>query len=176
MFDLYERNRNTASDIFEHLDYFVELCTELQAQSVIELGVRGGVSTSAWLYGLEHSDGHLWSVDIVDQPAIESVRWTFVKGSDTDPAVLVQLPVSVDVVFVDTSHRYEHTLEELNLYLPRVRSGGRIVLHDTEVESPDFTNEHEFPVKRAVELFCSANGLNWSNRENNNGLATVEVP
>ena len=67
--DQYEEACSTPSDIVEHLPYFVTLCQELRAKKVIELGTRGGVSTIAWLYGLELTAGHLWSVDI--QPAPE---------------------------------------------------------------------------------------------------------
>lgn len=170
------RNCEIPSDIHEHLGYMVDLCIELNAQEIIELGVRQGVSTTAWLHGLDQTDGHLWSVDITGRPELHSPRWTFVQGPDTDPETLAKLPEMVDVVFVDTSHAYQHTIEELALYFPRVRPGGRIVLHDTEVERPDLTNEDNFPVKRAVEQFCDANDLHWTNRANNNGLATIEVP
>lgn len=173
--DLFFRNIEISSDVNEHLVYMVDLCVELDAKRIIELGVRQGVSTTAWLHGLEQTDGKLWSVDIEGRPEIHSSRWTFIQGSDTNADVLAKLPESVDIVFVDTSHRFAHTLEELALYTPRVRSGGRIVLHDTEVESPDLTNETDFPVKRAVAQFCDANGYRWTNRENNNGLATIEV-
>ncbi len=176
---LYDQRFAEPSDINEHLPILVGLCLSLNAKRVIELGTRGGVSTVGWLEGLERTDGHLWCVDISSSdPGLPSDRYTFIKGSDTDPDVLAQLPEMVDIVFIDTSHRYQHTLEELAIYYPRVRSGGRIVLHDTEVRRPDgwFDSEVEFPVKRAVELFCDANGLRWSNHENNNGLGIVEVP
>ena len=176
--ELYEQRYTDASDINEHLPIFVGMCEQLDAKKVIELGVRHGVSTVGWLYGLERSDGHLWSVDQTAGPGLQGPRWTFIQGDDCSPEVLAQLPELVDVVFIDTSHRYTHTMQELALYAPRVRSGGRIVLHDTEVEHPDEAPDGEcpFPVKRAVELFCVANGFQWSNRENNNGLATIEVP
>lgn len=174
--DLYAEAINSPSDIWEHLPTFVELCQQLDAQRVIELGVRYGTSTIAWLYGLGQHDGHLWSVDISDQPGLPAARWTFVQGDDRDPAVLAQLPDLVDIVFIDTSHTFAHTLTELKLYSPRVRPGGRIVLHDTEVEAPDLTDEHDFPVKRAIEQFCTTSGYVWSNRTNNNGLGIIEVP
>lgn len=172
---LYEEHCIRPSDIFEHLPTFVALCEQLDAKNVIELGVRGGVSTVAWLYGLEQTDGHLHSVDISAPPEIESDRWTFTRGNDVDPDLVSALPASVDIVFIDTSHTYEQTLQELALYVPKVRSGGVVVLHDTEVEHPDLTEDYNFPVKRAVELFTMANGLSWTNEPKCNGLGTIEV-
>lgn len=176
----YREACNTPSDINEHLPTFVELCRELEAQTVIELGTRGGVSTIAWLYGLKWTGGHCWSVDIAPAPDLAMAHWTFIRGSDLDPATLKQLPDQADVVFIDTSHHYEQTLAELNVYSCRVRPGGKIVLHDTELREPfEFVSEFRqppFPVKRAIEQFCRDEGLVWENRTNNNGLGIVSIP
>jgi hypothetical protein len=47
----------TPSDIVDHLPRFVAMVEELDAQHVIELGTRTGVSTIAWLYGLAKTGG-----------------------------------------------------------------------------------------------------------------------
>ncbi len=75
---------------------------------------------------------------------------------------------------IDTSHLYEQTVKELSLYRWKVRPGGKIVLHDTELERP-YGSTVKFPVKRAVEEFCRDECLTWTNRANNNGLGTIEV-
>ena len=157
---LYKQVAAEPSDIQGHLPRMVDLVAKLNAQAVIELGVRYGTSTVAWLYGLAATGGHLWSVDIVRQHRpIDVDHWTFVEGDDTDPAVLAQLPATVDIVFVDTNHRYEHTRREIELYAPRVRRGGALVFHDTDVEV--FPDDHEpgseppWPVRRAVDEFVA---------------------
>lgn len=176
---MYEQRRGADTDIRDHLAYFVETCEELDAKRVIELGVRDGNSTVAWLYGLDKTEGHLWSVD-PDGRAVGTIpddRWTFVYGYDTDQAVIDQLPTQVDVVFIDTTHYYQHTLDELELYVPRVRPGGRVLLHDTELEMPDGAiNEPAFPVKKAVGEYCALHDLAWANRDFCYGLATVFIP
>lgn len=171
--DLYNERRQQDSDIAGHLEYLAELVVELNAKKVIELGVRGGNSTTAWLHGLEKTGGHLWSVDPIPENDFDHTQWTLIVGDDRDPNVLAQLPDVVDVVFIDTDHLYEHTLTELGLYADRVRSGGRIVLHDTELASVE--NEEPYPVKRAVTLFCESRGWKWTNREHCYGLGTIEV-
>lgn len=172
----YRKAVRVPSDIHQHLPVMVRLCQELEATKVIELGTRGGVSTLAWLYGLEHV-GRLWSVDIDPAPELPYDHWTFIQGSDLDRDVYRQLPDSADVVFIDTSHAYDQTLAELNLYLYKVRPGGRIVLHDTEVRHPrGLPRKPDFPVKRAVEEFCADEGLPWTNLPNCNGLGIIEIP
>lgn len=179
LLDLYTNAYMTPSDIYEHLPTFVDLVRDLDAKEVIELGVRRGVSTIAWLYALEDTDGHLTSVDITPcAHEFPSDRWTFVLGDDTSIYVLKEMPdPPVDIVFIDTSHAYHHTCAELTLYSPYVRSGGRVVLHDTEVEHPEgIEPDKPYPVKRAIELFCDARGFKWTNDERCNGLGIIEVP
>jgi len=175
----YREACNTPSDINEHLPTFVDLCQELNAQNVVELGTRGGVSTIGWLYGLKWTGGHCWSVDIDPAPDLEMKHWTFIQGDDLDPAVFQQLPTA-DIVFIDTTHAFEDTLAELNVYRWKVRPGGKIVLHDTELERPfDFISrlpQPAFPVRCAVEEFCADEDLEWTNYANNNGLGVIDIP
>jgi predicted O-methyltransferase YrrM len=174
----YERLCRTPSDIYLHLPTFVRLVGERNAQHVLELGTRTGVSTVAWLFGLSRTGGRLTSVDIDARPAIgEHDAWTFVQGDDMDPAVFASLEPA-DILFLDTSHHYEHTLRELNLYRHLVRPGGVIVCHDTELMRPEGSPRHDppFPVRRAIEEFCEAEGLSWTNDPRCWGLAQIEVP
>ena len=174
----YRRACETRSDIVEHLPTFVQTVLDLDAQIVIELGTRGGVSTLAWLYGLAQTGGSLWSVDIDPTPAkIEVDAWTFVLGDDLDPDVYGRLPDLADIVFIDTSHGYDQTLAELHLYRWKVRPGGFIMLHDTELERPQGEPARPaWPVKTAIEEYCHEEDLTWSNRPNCYGLGTIEVP
>jgi predicted O-methyltransferase YrrM len=161
------------SDINEHLPTLYDLA---RGKDVIELGVRSGNSTAAFLAAVEQ-DGHLWSVDI-DRPRIpedwfSSPHWTFIQGDDLH--VADQLP-SVDIVFIDTSHTFEQTSAELDLYLPKIQRPGLFLLHDTEVVQPENTSDQPpCPVKVAVDGFCHNYGFAWTNHTNNNGLAVVEV-
>lgn len=164
------------SDVYLYLPLFVELVGALKAQHVIELGTRTGVSTVAFLYGLEGTGGRLTSVDIDPAPEIgEHDHWTFVQGDDCDPEVFSALEPA-DIVFIDTSHTYEHTLRELGLYRWLVKPGGVMLLHDTEVEWPEGAGLGEpFPVMRAVSEFCERERLQWANRKECWGLAIVKV-
>lgn len=177
------------SDINEHLPTFVAAVEELNATRVIELGVRYGVSTIAWMHALQDR-GHLWSVDcsfpvpapgstvnLLDPQGPLGVvdYWTFVLGYDIWPAVYTALPDEVDILFIDTNHVYEETLEELALYYPRVREGGRIFMHDTALETTGnaSTPQPPYPVRTAIEEFCAKKKLRWTNNPNNSGLGTI---
>jgi cephalosporin hydroxylase len=164
------------SDIHEHLPTLVDLVRNHNAQHVIELGTRTGTSTVALLHALEDTGGRLTSIDIEPAPDIGTFdHWTFIQGDDLDPAVTAQL-APADIVFIDTSHHYDQTLKELNLYRWFTRRGGLMVCHDTELEHPYGAPAYpRFPVKTAVEEYCATNGFQWTNRPNCWGLGIIEV-
>jgi len=170
----YRRACETRSDIHEHLPLLAELAA--RADVVVELGVRTGVSTVAWLYGLpEH--GRLFSVDVAPRPDLpDDPRWTFIRGDDTDSDTIAQLPARADVVFIDTSHDYHHTARELDLYRSMVKPGGVIVCHDTELEHPIGVVGPPYPVRRAIGEFCARTGWRWEKRRNCFGLGIIHAP
>lgn len=180
--DEYRRaSRVEGSDIAAHFPRFFQIVAACRPRTILELGVRNGDSTVAWLMALAHvSSGELWSVDIAPCPLPQFAGWRFILGDDLDPAVSAQLPASIDVLFIDTSHAYEHTLSELALYGPRVRRGGFIVCHDTENEHPEEHGEpippqEPFPVKRALDEWCAQHGQHWTNDPQSWGLGVVEI-
>lgn len=170
-------NCSTPSDINEHLPTLAKIATK--AHHVVELGARSGLSTTAWLVGLERSGGRLTSVDISPAPDIgEHANWTHIQGDDTDPAVMAQVD-ECDVLFIDTSHAYEHTLWELRNWSAKVRAGGIIVCHDTELQRPWDPpcpeSDPDFPVASAIEEFCTERGFRWLNMPGCWGLGIIEV-
>ena len=175
--DEYDRLCNTPSDIHLHLPRFVELVESLDARHVIELGTRSGVSTIAFLHALAGTGGRLTSIDIDPAPDLGATfdHWTFIQGDDMDPDVYSQLEPA-DIIFIDTSHHYSHTVQELNVYRWLVKPGGVIVCHDTMLEHPNGAPASpRFPVRRAVEEFVQDNQFQWVNFPDCWGLAIIKV-
>ena len=118
----------------------------------------------------------MWSVDIGDPhvPSTweESGLWTFTKGDDMDPAVIAAQPGAVEVLFLDADpHSYDQTLAELVRYVPRVRHGGVVLVHDTKYEP-----EQSFPVARALTTFCEKARLSWEELGGEYGLGRITIP
>lgn len=179
---IYEHLCTQPSDINEHLSTMHDLAVKLDAQNIIELGVRTGVSSVAWLAALHQTGGHLWSVDVDPAPPMVAghKRCTFIQGDDLDPAVLGQLPELVDLVFIDTLHTFDQTVKELGAYVSRVKTGGCVVLHDIAVETfdhhvGDLAGQPPFPVRKAVEEFVAERDVKVDWYEHNNGLAVITV-
>jgi len=55
----------------------------------------------------------------------------------------------IDSVFIDSSHQYEHTCRELELWPPAVRVGGFVFLHDTSANAAGLDQTQKGGVHRA---------------------------
>lgn len=151
------------TDIDAHVDRFYFAAA--RSQRIIECGVRDGNSTAVFLHGLPPIGGHLWSIDPIAPPGPlpDDPRWTFLLGRSLDRAVLDELPVEVDVVFLDSSVGYDEKIDELREYVPRLVPGGVLFVHDTEA---DF-------VREAVAAYCTEIGGTWVNDPQSHGLAVI---
>jgi predicted O-methyltransferase YrrM len=123
--------------------------------NILEIGVCAGVSTAAFLCGLEKNGGHLWSIDIDPQCAdnFEHPQWTFICADSTKA---LEWTTGLDILFVDGDHHYETVLSDLVTYSPYVKSGGLILLHDVEPDKKNWDinterwtdgrpEEHQYP-------------------------------
>lgn len=178
--DEYLRRCGEGSDIVDHLPTLFDTVCRYPGARVVELGVRSGNSTAALLAAADEVDGHVWSVDIewphVPEWWTGNGRWTLVVGDDL--TVAHSMPDEIDVLMIDTSHYYGHTLDELRAYVPRVVPGGTVLCHDTELASPYGApwDDPPFPVARALDDYCAESGLSWRNITGCNGLGVLEVP
>jgi hypothetical protein len=138
----YDAVKNRPSDINEHIETLYKYATE--CTSVAELGVRGIVSTWAFLRGLrdskikEQAKLRFYAFDIAETDDSEIMRHCFENNIDyTGHFGVSDLAVDIsnetyDMVFIDTAHNYVHCYEELCKFAPRTNK--YIVLHDTTID------------------------------------------
>ena len=182
LMDDYRQRAEPWSDIQDCLERLYDAAVAYPQVSILELGVRWGTSTAMFLAAAEQAGGHLWSVDIATTPELEQVRerwetsghWTFIVGNDMD---IDWAGPGWDVLFIDTSHAYDHTLAELRKYVPLVKPGGVVYLHDTKLETPELVGPTlPYPVARALDTFCAETGREWVELGAQYGLGKITAP
>jgi cephalosporin hydroxylase len=134
-----EQYSRTESDISDHLvTLFVEtLC--VQPSLIVELGVRGGSSTFVFERVANLCKAQLIGVDIADCSKASSwPPWHFVREDDRAFAAGFvpycrhhQIDPSIDVLFIDTSHLYQHTVDEIACWFPFLADRARVFFHDS---------------------------------------------
>jgi predicted O-methyltransferase YrrM len=137
-----ERARLQPSDISDHLATLFAETVSAHPRLIVELGVRGGESTFAFERAARLADAHLLSVDIEDcLVRCDYEKWSFVKQDDVIFAdefagwcASLNLAPAIDVLFIDTSHLYEHTKAELRAWMPHLSPKGKMILHDTNMK------------------------------------------
>jgi predicted O-methyltransferase YrrM len=160
------------SDISEHLTTLFFLVVEFNLKRILELGVRGGISSITLNEAASKIGGHVHSIDIDRcEPAENKLKklqldqnWIFQQGDDIE--IGEKWNKELDFIFIDTSHSYNHTLKELEIFEPFLVSNGFITFHDTR----------EFPgVLRAIKDFVngSESKFHFYNYFNNNGFAIL---
>jgi cephalosporin hydroxylase len=186
----YNLLKEKNADMGHYMDELALAVKETEARTVIELGVRYGASTIAFLHAL-YEQGELWSVDcsfpVTDpETGIELLNsqgplgcvdyWVFLLGYDNNPMVMGCLPDKADIVFIDTNHTFDETIWELNHYRRYVKPGGRIILHDTFIKTTgNDPDGPEWPVRSAVEIWARATGYGFQMIDTYPGLGTIYV-
>ncbi len=165
-----ERHWVRCTDIYAHLPTLYKTTVDRRLRRVLELGTRTGESTVALCVAAKEIGGHVTSVDIEPCPIAESeVRkagvedvWTFFLGDD----LALDWRDPIDHLFIDTSHRYDHTRRELEKYEPLVAPGGAITLHDT--------TSHPEVWRAVADHFRNRQDVRVFRYWHNNGLALIE--
>jgi len=129
------------TDISDHLDELFVQSMNINPDTIVELGVRGGESTFVFERVSQLVEADLISVDIEDCSEISDYdRWHFVQADDVDLARKFDkwakkndVKESIDVLFIDTSHEYAHTVEEIEQWFPHLSSSSIVFFHDTNL-------------------------------------------
>lgn len=195
----YTTLTNTVSDINEHLPTLYNYAKE--CDSIIELGVRGCISSWAFLRGLmannNNNKKHLFLNDINEcdiNELLETVKTLDISVdykwiNDLD----LEITEPVDLTFIDTWHIYGQLKRELAKYSKITNK--YIIMHDTTVDeiygetircgwnAEQQSIDSGFPVEeikcglqKAIDEFLTDNP-DWKLKErytNNNGLTILE--
>lgn len=130
------------SDISDHLETMFIESISVRPKLIVELGVRTGQSTFVFERVAKMSDAFLISVDIASQLVSSKWhKWSFVQEDDTlfaDRFVTwctkKGIDPKIDILFIDTSHEYNHTKREIAKWFPLLSEKAKVFFHDANVK------------------------------------------
>lgn len=106
--------------------FLASLALGSEARTVVEIGVRSGISTRCFLWAMEQTGGVLYSCDVAPAPRLSSPHWEFTQCSSRDYLP----PADADLGFVDGDHSFAGCLLDMRLLWDHLRPGGWLVVHD----------------------------------------------
>lgn len=162
------------SDISEHLNLLYLFLHSAKPRNILELGTRGGESTKVLEKYCREMNivGKSFDLDEAPDWLIKSKNWRHFVGDDIHLGKILTSTriwpdgsefTPLDFIFLDTSHEYNHTREELEIYVPLLKNEiGAIAFHDTNLTSSPtirldgsvgFGGNNERGVARAIEEY-----------------------
>ena len=133
----FENLCNSPSDINEHLQTLYNYASE--CESILELGIRGVISSWALAYGLLNNNKSIKYLfmndlnecdikDIYDESKNTDLKIDFEWKNDLN----LTFVSNFDLVFIDTWHVYGQLKRELNKFGPITNK--YIIMHDTTID------------------------------------------
>lgn len=163
------------------IGHYMQYLRDHAKGTILEIGVRDGASTSAFLSGLEQNGGVLLSVDIENCGHLFAghPQWSFIQSSSQNPKLHTP---ELDVLFIDGDHTREGFRADLEKFYPLVKPGGLILCHDVAVD-PLFTVEVTGQTDRPSRFmrneflsFAEQNHLKWEILPGFAGLGVMKKP
>jgi hypothetical protein len=135
---------------------------------VVDLGAGSG-TTSGSVFAERREKIEVTTYDLVADPALHSTaqflknigigdQWACHEMDSVEAAGKWQNGYA-DLLMIDTSHEYEHTVAELAAWRPKLRRNGRVWLHDYRGGYPGVTQAVDEAVARGEFKLLKVAGL-----------------
>lgn len=148
------------TEICDHLPVLFIESLKIKPKLIVELGVKRGESTFVLERVAKLSNSKIVSCDIADCSGASSFKdWLFFQGDDIEFAEEFEswcearkIRPKIDVLFIDTSHIYEHTSEEIKHWFPFLSEKSKVFFHDTNLRNKVYFRKD------------GSMGLGWDNK------------
>jgi len=104
-------------------DFLFKEIKDIQNLTVLEFGVRHGISTKRFLEIINKNKGHLYSIDLDDYSDIANDKnWTFIKSRDDNFDFLEnKIPEKFDLIYLDSFHSAPHIKKIIYHYFSKLK-------------------------------------------------------
>ena len=116
------------------LYWFIASTYPKKDKVIVELGTNEGTcSTVAWTAAINETGGVLYTIDIEDRGQRErlSEESNVIIIIENDLSVGEKWDKPIDILYIDDGHEEGHVFKEVELFAPKIVSGGLILFHDT---------------------------------------------
>ncbi len=129
------------TDICDHLETIFLECLGIYPRLIVELGCGDGEPTFVLERVAKLWQAPLVSVDSDDRREVGTYSGRFfIQSDDIELAPRFagwcaqrNIPSVIDLLFIDTSHIYEHTVQEIRDWFPFLAPRCKVIFHDTNL-------------------------------------------
>jgi predicted O-methyltransferase YrrM len=155
--EIQQRGRTEDCDLSDHLETLYRQAYEMSPKVIVELGVSSGQSSKTFDRVSRELGSIIFGCDV--EPTIgfsysDICNGNFVQMDDIQFSRLYASNVGrpIDVLFIDTSHLYEHTVQEIAHWFPLLADKAVVMFHDTNMNGKNYVRKN------------GSIGLNWDNK------------
>ncbi len=142
VFEAVKQRAMFKTDICDHLEPLFLDCLGLKSHVIVELGSGDGESTFVLERVAKMWKATLVSVDIEDRREVGSYRRRFFvrmddirfAGEFSSWCDQKSIKPQIDILFIDTSHLYDHTVQEIKAWFPFLSPRAKVIFHDTNLK------------------------------------------
>ena len=154
------------------------LITGNNISRMVQLGHYIGFSTIllGFIFRRMGHKGAIFSVDIDPKATEYTQSWLNMAGLNDHVSLLVSdsadstvpsnainyLGGSPQLIFIDSSHQYKHTIQELDLWHEHLAPGGFIFLHDVSLFAAQFDSTQQGGVRTALSEWLKVRNVDVS--------------
>jgi predicted O-methyltransferase YrrM len=151
-----KRANTENSDLSSHLDTLYRQTCEMSPKLIVELGVYEGQSTKIFDLVNREYNSSLISCDVQPPASFNYTNihnGTFIMMDDIQFSNIFAShdPRRIDVLFIDTSHLYDHTVQEIKSWFPLLSDKALVMMHDTHLDGNGYYRKN------------GNKGVNWNN-------------
>jgi predicted O-methyltransferase YrrM len=121
------------SDLGENSYVLYEKIKNIKDGKLVDLGVRGGVSSDIMLIESEERNNKVFGVDVningIAEPVLKNSNYKTLLGDSV--TIGKRWKEEIDFLFVDTFHIKDQVMCELYYWYPHVKVGSMIAFHDS---------------------------------------------
>ena len=115
------------------INFVYEKIKHIKEPTILEFGVREGVSTKMFIELCEARLGNLYSIDTKDCKSVsKNKRWNFIQSRDDNfDFIKNKIPEKFDIIFLDTLHEAQHVKKIFYYYYKFLKTDGFFFIDDT---------------------------------------------